>query len=81
MRETIFKCDCCKQKSDIQPMSIAIGRYTDASGSRDTETVDFELCVHCMGLLVNSLLSDLKLEAPSAILRWLNGSDTDYRKG
>lgn len=81
MQETIYICDCCKAKADVQQMSIAIRSYTDNAGSRDTENVDFELCVGCMGRFALHLLMVLKTNSSEATLTWLKSSNTDYRKG
>jgi len=81
MKEIVFKCDCCKQKADVQPLCIPIRSYTDAAGSRDTEDVNFELCVSCMGRFILSLLKELKSQSAEATLQWLEASKTEYRKG
>jgi hypothetical protein len=81
MKEISFKCDCCKERTDVQPLCIPVRSYVDAAGSRDTEDVNFELCVGCMGRFVLSLLLELKSDAPEATFHWLEASKTEYRKG
>jgi hypothetical protein len=76
MLETIRKCDKCRQKFDIQSISIDLGSYIDASGSKDHHYLEFELCVRCMGELAVQLLSDFNI-----LLKWLDGNKVNYNRG
>lgn len=67
MKRFATDCDRCgsPDPEGIKHFGIALKRYTDASGSMDTESITFDLCPECQGALLGYMLRklDWNLEA------------------
>jgi len=59
MRNNTLICDKCGDKDDAtaESFSVAIKRYTDAAGSSDTRTQDFDLCSKCKGQFIKYIVN------------------------
>ena len=66
----VFDCDDCTRVglTEIGHVAVAVNRYTDASGSSDTEYKQADLCPDCLLKHLKKFLKDLSYEHG---LKWI----------
>ena len=60
MKNEILICDRCGEKNDstTERFKVCIEKYTDAAGSSDTRTQDFDLCSGCKSILIKQIINN-----------------------
>jgi len=57
----ILCCDKCG-KTPAKRFSVAVSKYTDGAGSRDTHDAVFDLCAECSASGLQTLLAQFALQ-------------------
>lgn len=85
MKRTVYNCDRCgKDLKDCQGLSVDIGRRSDAAGSMETITEEFDICHSCSVSLLQAFLCTMSYETASKwvdAVQWTPARLRDLQEG
>jgi hypothetical protein len=59
-KRTTYDCDICKKPASPRfENRVDIGRYTDGAGSRESDTVLFDLCSACAQIALRQFFHEM----------------------